>query len=112
MKKIIILLVMLTAFSAYAAEYSAVVDKPLFISVMVPAGKLGGGDFYNLRVDPPEPDTSIYEAVQKPGGMEFTFHKPGLYKFNIVTNHITKTTCASVHVDAFKTFPVTVRVSP
>lgn len=88
------------ALPASGAEYVYTVLKGewLFIPVSLPQAKIGGGDFYNLRVEI-DPGNDNTEYTQVTGGVRFRSGSIGTYSVLLGVNHVTKSSCAGVEVD-------------
>lgn len=104
MKKLIVIIMTLFSLTAGAETINAEINNWKKIDIEIPEGKIGGGDFYNVSV---EPYDSGYEFVMKEDGIEILFTKKGMYHLVISVNHIVKTTCASVHIDPVSSRDVT-----
>jgi len=109
--KTIILLIMLLASTAYCADFQAVKGEWISFPVEVPEGKLGGGDFYNLKAEPIDNNYTSFESRIKVGGIDLKFLKTGEFAVNLIVTHITKGTCASAHADEYSNRQVKVRVA-
>ncbi len=81
-------------------SYTALKGEWLFIPVSLPQAKIGGGDFYNLRVEI-DPDNDSTEYIQVTGGIRFRSESIGTYSVLLGVNHVTKSSCAGVEVDQF-----------
>ena len=90
-----IILIILIALSANAENLSIKKDKWHFIPLVIPEGKAGGGDFYNVRI---EPESSSYQFKTVDEGINILFKSSGNYSLSIVINHITKSSCAGVKI--------------
>ncbi|MGD9807784.1 MAG: hypothetical protein AB7E76_07915 [Deferribacterales bacterium] len=96
MKKFIVIFLTLTALTANAESIRAHVNERIPIALDIPIGKIGGGDFYNVSVEPYGAD---YGFVMTPDGIDISFSKAGVSDLRISVNHVVKSTCASVHIE-------------
>ncbi|WP_163336146.1 hypothetical protein [Desulfopila sp. IMCC35008] len=101
LRQLIIMVSVLTAVSAAsAADYAVGIDEWLHIPVAIPQQKAGGGDFYNLQLEPLHSGKPVeYELVQE--GINVRSGTAGVYDFRVVVNHVTKSSCAGVEVNEF-----------
>jgi len=112
MKKLLVVLMLLVfTTTLMASEYSIETGKKLFIQTDVPAGKVGGGDFYSLNIEPAGWDYSGFSYNMKENGVEFVFDKPGKYYIDLIVNHLTKGSCAAVKAETFSTITLEINVS-
>ncbi len=95
------LLLLLSVSVTSAGEYTAAKNVWLHIPVSLPEKKIGGGDFYNLRVEPAMADTSL-EYTLEADGLRVRSNVAGEYVFRLVINHITKSSCAGVNVRQYQ----------
>lgn len=90
-----LLLILLLTLTASAESLSIKKDKWHFIPVEIPEAKAGGGDFYNVRI---EPENDKYEFKTVENGINIRFNSTGDYNLSIAVNHITKSSCAGVKI--------------
>ncbi|PLX68854.1 MAG: hypothetical protein C0602_08410, partial [Denitrovibrio sp.] len=69
MKKLLIILIFIVTATAMADTFKAKAGESIFVGAEVPAGKIGGGDFYNLNLVPENGDYSSFSYVETDGGM-------------------------------------------
>ena len=112
MKRMLLITVLLLApLSVSAAQYYAAENEWLFIPVTLPEGKVGGGDFYNLRLEP-EGDNSINVEYQfRADGVQLRAGNAGNYKFRLIVNHVVKSSCAGVAVREYSKDPIEVHIT-
>jgi len=107
MKKYIIILLTLLTITANAETLKSKVNEPIPIAMEIPKGKIGGGDFYNVSVEPYSAD---YNFVMTPNGIEISFSKAGKSALKISVNHVIKTTCASAHIEPVSSREITFEI--
>lgn len=95
---ILLIIMILSAVSVSAAEYSAAKNEWIFIPVSLPEPKIGGGDFYNLDIEVDEGNGSIEYSIKKDGIMVKS-QEAGIYDISVLVNHISKSSCAGVDVN-------------
>lgn len=102
---------MLIALPVSGAEYVYTAQRGewLFIPVSLPQDKIGGGDFYNLRIEI-DPDNDSTEYTQVIGGVRFRSESIGTYSVMLGVDHVTKSSCAGVEVDQLSDDKIEVHV--
>ena len=103
-----ILIILLITASSFAEVLTVSKGKDVFIALEIPEGKSGGGDFYNIRI---EPESELYSYKMTDAGIVMNFSKSGDYKLSLIINHITKSSCASVNVEPYETKDLSITVS-
>jgi hypothetical protein len=93
---------MLTASSSFCADFDGKKDEWLFIPISVPEGKIGGGDFYNLKAEPDDRDFNNFQSRTEKGGIAIRSQKSGEYGIQLIINHISKSSCAAVEVSEYQ----------
>jgi len=94
MKKILItILITLLSVAAYAETMNLRTNEWKSISIDIPAGKTGGGDFYVVAL---KPENTPAEYKETDNGVDIKFNTAGSYNVTIVVNHITKSSCGGV----------------
>ncbi len=102
---------MLTASSSFCADFDGKKDEWIFVPISVPEGKVGGGDFYNLKVEPVDGDYSSFESRIEEGGIAVRSTKGGEYTIHLIINHVTKSSCAAVDVSEYQKKPLSLNIS-
>jgi len=110
MKKILILIIISICMSGFAADFSAKKGEWVFIPFEIPEGKIGGGDFYNIKAEPENYDYSNYEDRSEDGGIGVRFFAPGTFRVKVTVNHVKKSSCGGAESKVYneKTFEIKV----
>ncbi|MFW2365660.1 MAG: hypothetical protein ACN4GW_04545 [Desulforhopalus sp.] len=113
MMKIMLLIatIMLAATPVSASEYSAAENEWLFIPVMLPEAKVGGGDFYNLQLELVGHADPNVEYKLQTDGVKLRSENAGIYQFRLVVNHVVKSSCAGVTVSEYSNDPIVVQIT-
>jgi len=91
---------LVAALPASAADYTVKINEWLFIPVMLPQAKIGGGDFYNLQLDTLGAENTIEYSLEE-NGIRLRSENAGRYNFRLVVNHITKSSCAGAEISQY-----------
>ncbi|PLX68581.1 MAG: hypothetical protein C0603_05365 [Denitrovibrio sp.] len=97
MKSLIFLIIYMVSSVGFVPDYEISSGEQVFVPAIVPEAKIGGGDYYNLSLEVVNGTQEDVEYDIATNGVLISFIKYGLYTVKIITNHITKTTCASAH---------------
>lgn len=101
----------LAATPASATEYSVAENEWLFIPVMLPEAKVGGGDFYNLQLElVGDADPNVEYKLQT-NGVKLRSENAGMYQFRLIINHVVKSSCAGVTVSEYSNDPIEVQIT-
>jgi hypothetical protein len=98
---LLIVALILAAVPVSAANHSVEENEWLFIPVMVPEAKVGGGDFYNLQLEHTDDGATMVEYQLQTDGIKIRSKKAGIYHFRLIINHVTKSSCAGVSVKPY-----------
>jgi hypothetical protein len=98
--RVMVASLILLSMSVSAGEYRTGKNEWLHIPVSLPEEKIGGGDFYNLSLDPAFKESSI-EYILGTEGVRVRSHSAGEYSFRLMVNHVTKSSCAGVEVQQY-----------
>lgn len=89
--------------------YTAQKGEWLFIPVSLPEAKIGGGDFYNLKVElDAHYERTEYTLVN--GGVKVRSENTGIFKVLLSVNHVTKSSCAGVEVKQYSDDEIQIHV--
>jgi hypothetical protein len=108
---LLIVALILAAVPASAANHSVEENKWLFIPVMVPEAKAGGGDFYNLRLEPVDDGGTMVEYQLQTDGVKIRSKNAGIYHFRLIVNHVVKSSCAGVAVNEYSNDQLVVQIT-
>lgn len=101
----------LAAAPVWAVEYSAAENEWLFIPVTLPEAKVGGGDFYNLQLEPVGDNNLDVEFHLQEDGIRLRAGNAGVYRFRLIVNHVVKSSCAGVTVSEYSNDPIGVHIT-
>ena len=81
----------------------------LFIPVIMPEAKIGGGDFYTLQLESGG-DENGTEVALSADGVKFRSAQAGIFDLHLVVNHVIKSSCAGVEVKRYRKDQIVVSV--